>query len=163
MPKSKSGQCLGYGALSIDRLRAFTETMRASVLAHGKSIHCTRLVGKFGIAYALARMSLDENLSEESSGAEVVLAAPHSAPLADTLFSEKLYQIIIGVEADSASAFENDLGKRLLASGAKVVKIGRTGGDQLKIRINDNSLVVSAKKLRAAYRSGWEKAFEELA
>lgn len=112
-------------------------------------IQASRVVGKFGLGYALARMAL--------SGVGAVVNAAVGADSLDELFSERLYEVIVAT-AVPRSEFEKEWA---LASGgrATIRHLGRTGGASLKVGMN---IEIGVAELMAAYHKGWVDSFPNL-
>ncbi|HMN69562.1 MAG TPA: AIR synthase-related protein, partial [Bdellovibrionales bacterium] len=105
----------------------------------------TRVVGKFGVGYALARMSTDTVGAEAVSGDWSVSSAPWSA--------EHMYEILL--TGPSLHELENAARR----TGSKVWRIGRTVKGILKLDEQAWDLAALAKD----YASGWSKHFAQLA
>ncbi len=106
----------------------------------------TRVVGKFGLGYALARMGL------EKVGARIDLSVlGDTDDVSELLFREDLYQVVI--------ASHEPLPPLPNTSGLKLTQIGQTGGAELEIE----TFHIPISQLKAAYWSGWRKHFEVLA
>lgn len=130
----------------------------AKQLAGATGVVSTRAVGKFGLAYALARMS------EKGVGARIDFASLKSARDgeldSDALFAEYLYEAVIAVEPSSAAAFEAaflSAKKHSSASAIALHKIGETVAGRLEI---GTLLETDTAALNAAYAGGWQKNFE---
>lgn len=125
-------------------------------------VSATRVVGKFGLAYALARMSLqtDVGLVVEQDALLKLFASGEekSAPAAvSDLFNEVFYQIVV-----STNESQSEFTARWLKAGGEAVsvhKLGQTDGDRLCL---GEWLDLSIDQLRRSYESGWTKSFPSL-
>ena len=140
------------GAIDRDSVKALVASL-LSVEAKG-FVQASRVVGKFGLGYALSRMALG------GVGAEVT---GHSFA---ELFSERLYEVIVATSLSRAE-FEEQWAP---ASGGKspIRYLGRTGGLSLKIGSDVESEVESAveltvQELTTVYQKGWTQSFPNLA
>jgi phosphoribosylformylglycinamidine synthase II len=117
-------------------------------LAALRSVSATRVVGKFGLAYALARMSLKgvgakiatQNILECFSVTDISFV--HKI-----LFAEKMYQVIF-VTKDPAH-FKQEFSNH--NSIFRLFEIGETAPEFLEI---DNVLKLSASELESKYQFG---------
>ncbi|MCB9073624.1 MAG: phosphoribosylformylglycinamidine synthase subunit PurL [Bdellovibrionaceae bacterium] len=98
-----------------------------------------RVVGKFGLLYALARMSL------EGMGAQIVC---DQAP-----FTEVFYQILLSTNDVSR------LSKALLSENVSLTAIGKTQ----KASLQWNEHKWATEELKNLYKKGWEASFAQLA
>ncbi len=140
------------GALEVKPLAAFVDLTRH--LALTKGVHSTRVVGKLGLGYALARMCT-ENL-----GAEITVPAERKMPGggADAgLFSETLYEVLFAVQADHAYPFR-ELFNKLAAGQAHVelLSLGHVRDGHLKIGSEIDLKLVT---LKSTYNTSWEALF----
>ncbi len=123
----------GFGQLEPSLIGAFTRLVRvlADYREGGTLLSSTRIVGKFGLAYALARMSM------RGTGCRIdvdKLKAARGEVSTDDLFREHMYEIVVtakkGREQDLEAEFRQIRGA--LAS-ADLLPIGRTGGQKVEI------------------------------
>jgi phosphoribosylformylglycinamidine synthase subunit PurL len=107
-----------------------------------------------GLAVALAELSFS-NLSRVGVGAEIELHS--SLPATSLLFGESPSRIIVSF-AKSAAAELAELAKR---HGSPFEIIGRVGGDELRIKINEvESVDVKVKELEEAWRNAIPRRLE---
>ncbi|MCB0411065.1 MAG: hypothetical protein KDD22_00970, partial [Bdellovibrionales bacterium] len=140
----KAGEPLEYqGRIDSSKTAQFVQNLIS--LGRHTEVLAAKRVGKFGMPYALARMSLG------GIGAEIT-----NTSLAG-VFRERLYEVIIEVSA--GSDILTTWLESLKLEGLQVEKLGKTQKDRLQIR--DWNWKIS--DLGNAYRSGWKGAFEELA
>lgn len=135
-------------------LRALTQ------VARDERITATRVVGKFGLAYALGKM-LSKNRVGIRVGRGGFEAARHTLA-AGALFHEVYYEVI--VETSASPSELRSLVMRQLAAHSPVdlfemVHLGQTDGTALVI---EGLLNVEAAKLDAWAREGWTSAFSNL-
>jgi hypothetical protein len=126
----------------------FVEQTRNMVLKLRPS--STRVVGKFGLGYALSKMCLNGIGFLESPD---LLGKAFSSKR--ELYIERLYEVIIVGPSAKEIAGEYEL----THPGFRVLPLGRTGG---------SALVLGKEKLDVLtmvndYKSAWGKHFEELA
>ena len=108
-------------------------------LAQLPEVECTRVVGKFGLGYTLAKMIQPEIGFEASSEQDWK--------------NEILYQVIFVLKKGSdQNAFEAKI------INAQIEKIGMTTKGTFKI----SDITESCDSVINTYRTGWEKHFEEL-
>jgi phosphoribosylformylglycinamidine synthase subunit PurL len=134
----------------------------ARELSKASQVQATRAVGKFGLAYALARMCID-GVGAQIDLDGVKLIRPEASTGIDqtVLFEEHLYEAIFVVDGKETVGFEDYFtAVRQAAPTAELHRIGRTGGSRLEI----GSLLESdTASLKTAYLSGWSESFESLA
>lgn len=138
-------------------------------LAAHEGVRATRVVGKFGLSYALARLSLggvgaeiDAQALSKARGVEK-LSAAH-------LFEEHLYEVIFAVDVKAADTQATDAFAARFnhVSGAvdsakttiSITRIGATKVGELKIA---NLVHLPVSQISDAYHSGWSENFESLA
>jgi phosphoribosylformylglycinamidine synthase len=143
------------GELSPEKIVSWIKNVREFVLAHGglnsgrhSGLRSTRVVGKFGLGYALARMST------ETLGAKVSLGA-WSEGASAPWNRESLYEILLVGEPGLADQ---------VAAAAK-----KTGSQSWRLgTVETGSLELGSEKfaladLKRAYTEGWRKHFAQLA
>lgn len=131
----------GFGELTAKELAVFAKKIREVVLAYSPT--ATRVVGKFGLPYTLAKMCLD------GLGAEVTGGLPHHWS------HEVLYEVLMTFPQ------ETDLTKiEKSLPGYQVSLIGQTGGAVLT-GLDDLKLPVG--EIAELYKNGWRDNFNELA
>lgn len=137
----KNEAATGYLSPDMENFPAFVKDVCLEI---GRSGHLAsaRVVGKFGLLYALARMSLN------GVGAKVDLEQDY--------FVEPLYQIVL--ETSEAADLENILKKTNLKN-VSFKKIGKTQKESL----NWNQFAMSLKDIHQLYVKSWEANFAELA
>lgn len=128
------------GQIEAKRTAEFVESVRR--FTQNPDVNSTRVNGKFGLAYTLARMCTD------SLGAEITAAA-------GDLWTERLYEVVI-VGPESLG---ETLKKAASTSGSETVKIGTVIEGHLQL----GSDKISLKDINAAYEGGWSQNFEQLA
>lgn len=131
----------------IDSSRAAQLVKNLTEIARSRQVKSSRVVGKFGRPYVLARMSLG------GKGAQI------TAPLFESgqAWTEPLYEVIF--EAEPGSSVLEKLKTESQLSALVVEKIGEVIESEL--RLGDVS--VSLKDIETAYHSGWKNEFKELA
>ncbi len=150
------------GTLSGAAIANFATSLR--LLADGADgskdcISASRMVGKFGLAYTLARMVMPKGLGLKIEEARLKSARPELASLstATSLFTEVSYEVII-VSRESETAIRDRWVKHGgLASALHL--LGTVGGSSLAL---GDEFDVSAVTLKEKYESGWTGAFAHL-
>lgn len=131
----------------------------AKKVSEAPGVKATRAIGKFGIAYALARMTLESGIGAviDPEGLKLIRSEIDDA----ALFEEHLYEAIIVVDPQRAVDFEDAFSiVRQASPTAELHRVGRTDGHTLEIGARLKSETVS---LRDTYLSGWSANFESLA
>lgn len=140
----------GVGDITPRSVALFAAIIRE--LALEKYVHATRIVGKFGIAYALAKMCTPQ------LGAKVTL--PNTS-----LFTERLYEIIFTVDKKLAPQFEKrfhelkakyfhtDAGALSLQIQIDLQSIGSVISNELSI---NDEIKLSVTEILEKYNSPWE-------
>jgi len=152
-------QITGAGSLDADSVCAFIRL--AMSLSAAQGVAATRAVGKFGLAYALARMS--ENGVGARIDFESLRLARGGTMDGAALFEEHLYEAVIAVDTAAADAFEDAFasGVRSWKAQARPVlqKIGSTLAGRLEI---GSAIDGEISRLQESYRQGWKRSFEGL-
>jgi phosphoribosylformylglycinamidine synthase len=151
-------QIRGVGNLNCDAIASFVKLLREMSFVPG--VTATRLVGKFGLAYAMARMAIGGNV-----GAQIDLSSvgDSSEPLGVKQFGERLYEAVFVVAAGLEAEFKTDFAHLVakLGSPAELIQIGKTGS--LNLRLDPSQGEIAIAKLSEAYHAGWGEKFENLA
>ncbi|MBX7230790.1 MAG: phosphoribosylformylglycinamidine synthase subunit PurL [Bdellovibrionales bacterium] len=126
---------LGYGTLSLKRARGLIDCVRQ--LTQDDLVTASRVVGKFGLAYALARMSLG------GIGARVRVGEDR------TLFGEWLYEVVLAVPAAMLNRVQATIRSRA-EDDLLLEHLGSTGGVDLEIM---GRLRLPIKSLRQNYEA----------
>ncbi|MCC7405556.1 MAG: phosphoribosylformylglycinamidine synthase subunit PurL [Bdellovibrionales bacterium] len=124
-------------------------------LARQPYVHSTRLVGKFGLAYALARMCLPLGIGARTAAGDWFAEVREPAR---SLFCEHLYEVLLAVDRNQETALR-ELIKSLAVDGLKIFKLGETGGDRI---VAGRALDIPVSEAKRAYQTGWEAHFEGL-
>jgi phosphoribosylformylglycinamidine synthase len=145
----------GIGELDANAICGFIKATRE--IANTAGVESTRAVGKFGLAYAMAKMSM------EGVGARIDfegLKLIRQQPTAASLFEEHLYEAVIAVDPARVSALEETFAKlRGQAPKMELHRIGRT----LEGRLEIASFIESdTARLKKEYQTGWGMSFESL-
>jgi len=150
----------GLGVTDAEAICAFVRM--ALKLSEVQGVEATRAVGKFGLAYALARMST--NGFGARIDFEALKLARGCAVDGAALFEEHLYEATLAVDSAAGGALEEvflDLMKDWQASGLKptLTRIGRTVAGRLEI----GSLIeTDTLTLIENYQQGWKLRFTDL-
>ncbi len=135
------------GAIDTNKTAEFVKSLTHFVL--NEKVSSSQAVGKFGVAYTLARMSLGglglqvktDNINKQASN------------LTEKYFAENFYQVVVTMPEDQF----NNLNKTNYSFG--IEKIGNTGGNHLVI---DDKINITISEILKAYNS-WGVHFETLA
>lgn len=123
-------------------------------IGQNKMCRSTRVVGKFGIGYALYRMCTEAFGATVEKGDWAVTPSPWS--------DEHMYEVLVAGSDELKTSLET-LSKQ---TGAKVWKLGRVTGPNGSTKSVDLIIDGQSKKLNELheqYRSGWRKHFPQLA
>lgn len=129
------------GDIDAETTAKFIEEVRA--LGNNADVRSTRVVGKFGLGYALFRMCGDNLGAIVQKGEWAVSPSPWS--------DEHMYEIVIS----GPGRVESTLQEAAKKSGAKVWKLGLVSGADLIIDGESKNL----RGLLDAYTKGWGKHF----
>lgn len=151
-----------FGTLDAAKIAPFTKALR--LLTDGAdgakdAVSATRIVGKFGLAYALARMTLPKGLGVKVSteALKSTRAELGVDGLATSLFSEVSYEILV-VSRETPSEIRARWVKHG-GDGAALVHLGQVTGSSLEI---GDVLHADVKVLSEKYETGWTTAFQSL-
>jgi phosphoribosylformylglycinamidine (FGAM) synthase-like enzyme len=127
-------------------------------LSNAPGVRATRAVGKFGLAYALARMSLEGTGAHiDPEGIKMIRGTADRA----SLFEEHLYEGVFAIDPKQAQAFEDAFSLiRTAAPTAELHRIGRTQTGRLAI---GTWISFDTSTLEKVYKSSWGATFETLA
>lgn len=136
---------LGFGTIDMDKANSLIQLVKG--LSEGDSVVASRVVGKFGLGYALARMT--------SGGIGAKIRVAEDRPL----FAEWLYEVLLVVPPAELSHLQAAV-RACAAHDLQLEHLGTTGGPDLEIV---NRLKVPVKTLKQQYESGWEEHFAGMA
>lgn len=143
---------------SLSQLKSACQVLRQLTEGSVGLVSASRVVGKFGLAYALAKMTLHNRIGiqvSEDSLKALRWNQDDRRSILNLLFSENNYEVILVSKEDPKS-----FSSRVEKLGCPVaITIGKTGGDHLAF---GNELILSLKVLKDTYESGWVKAFKSL-
>lgn len=128
-------------------------------------ISASRVVGKFGLGYALAKMTIQNGVGLQVPVDALQMLRWNSTDqrsITSLLFSENNYEVILvgkGGAKEFSDAVEKVFGKLNPSVRPQILTLGKTGGDQLVL---GSVLDVKVKILKDTYESGWLKAFKSL-
>lgn len=126
-------------------------------IANSPSVKSSRVVGKFGLAYALAKMCTD---SVGANVAEKSLKAIRPNVSTDSLFEEHFYEVIFEVDAFKETQFLETFNAQLEAvKDLEAHALGETQAEKLTI---ENFVECKTSILREEYDRGWRDNFEGL-
>lgn len=144
------------GVGSLDAHATCSLVKIATRLSGVKGVASTRIVGKFGLAYALARMSLGGFGADVQASA---VSAVRSGTETQSLFEEHLYEAIFVVEPSEAKALEETFaqakaGAQLAGEMIELKMFGQTIPERLKIA---GTVDVLISQLGESYENGWKE------
>lgn len=138
-------QAVFSGDLDPKVVADFCNLVRKLALVRG--VCSSRCVGQFGIAYALARMTLG------GRGAEVKINRAG-------LFDENLYEVVFSLSPTASTEFQRTFTSLSTNRPFKIERAGVVRGTDL---IVNEKLKVPVKKIADTYFNSWEKHFEFMA
>jgi phosphoribosylformylglycinamidine synthase len=119
-----------------------------------------RVVGKFGLGYTLARMTIEGSGIKIDEKSLKELGYDRAA----SLFRERFYEVVVGVERSQVKRFQDLVHSAAKMNGlfdsVKAVRVGESEGDALKVA---DWLKVSRDELKERYEKGWYEIFKTLA
>jgi phosphoribosylformylglycinamidine (FGAM) synthase-like enzyme len=131
----------------------------ARVLSGAPGVEATRAIGKFGLAYALGRMTIENGIGAVIDTEGLKMIRPDLDETA--LFEEHLYEALIIVDASRATDFEDAFtAMRQASPTSELHRVGRTINSSLEIGA---FIKVEAESLKESYSNGWSAHFESLA
>jgi len=152
--ENKTGRAMtGKGSIQPEAFQKFTCLI--TELGRQPFIYSSRVVGKFGLAYALARKCLPLGVGAKTVTGNWLLD-PHN--FKGSLFAETCYEVLFAVDREKEENFEQ-LIDEFGVEGVRVFKIGETGGDSIVV---EGILNIPNSQALRAYCSGWEENFEGL-
>ena len=134
--KTQQNSAKAYGALQDPLVHCFIQQLEE--LSGEGIFSSTRLVGKFGVAYTLARMVLE-------NGVGFSLEESFSFPL----LQERLYEVIVSISKEKEKSFKSMVSRLAL----DWTFMGKTQSSSNLILKGE---IISYKDMRAAYRKSWE-------
>lgn len=143
---------------ALSQIKSACQTLRILTKDSDGLVSASRVVGKFGLAYALAKMTLKNEIGIQVSEEALGLLRWNQndrRSISSLLFGENNYEVVLVSKEDpnTFSARVKDLGCPV------VISLGKTGGDQLQL---GKELSLSVKILKDTYENGWVKAFKSL-
>ncbi len=167
LAENKGHTARAFGHLEGAKVAKFAKTLRhLTDGADGEkdAISATRVVGKFGLAYALARMSIVQGLGVKVSTDTLRKSRADlgSMPLASSLFAEVSYEVLV-VSRETPAEFR----ARWVKHGgdeSQVALLGQVEGTKVQIgdSAKDGGLEIDIAKLKETYEAGWTTAFKSL-
>jgi phosphoribosylformylglycinamidine synthase len=159
------------GRLEGAKVAAFATTLRKLTEGDDGLISSTRVVGKFGLAYALARMTMGDSASgsfglsvrEEALRAARASAVAKGLSLKSSLYVESCYEVLVATSESS-----EDFKARYEKAGGEVgliIELGRVAGSEKGLHIDlgkEGALTLSSEDIKARYKNGWVEAFSSL-
>ncbi len=147
----------GVGELECQKVADFINLIRHLALV--PAVRSSRVVGKFGLPYALARMC------NKNMGASV----QWKPPVENGWFTESLYQVIFAVDPDGSFNFRQ-LYKKLAANlDFNISRLGevrpavrsqsREGAENAEATLEIGKVIVPVSQIDRAYNTPWEVLF----
>lgn len=130
------------GSIDVQRVADFVLQLRQAV-AFCK-VNSSRVVGKFGRAYALAKMTL---------GGLGFRGSSDLLESTEDLFTEMNYEVLVAMKESEVKKFRDQI------KDFKIFELGRVEGNELIL----NDIKVSVKEIKNNYFKGWGDQFESLA
>lgn len=143
-----NGAAQFWGAIDTQKVAELTKGLKSLVSSLKPAT--TRVVGKFGVAYTLARMVTEKSGFQYEDGYKKLMPANRDQ------FIERLYEVILTVprSQDAQKLIRNHFSNLELG----IYKIGKTGGQSLKLP----GIEMTVQEIKNVYESGWRKHFEKL-
>lgn len=135
----------GVGQIDVQSISKFSDLVRHLSLVRG--VEATRVVGKFGVAYALARMSTSQ------LGVEIDEVSNEG------LFSETLYEVLLVVRPEAALALRELYDRLVTGLGAEMKRIGHVREGRFTL---GSDLKLSLHEIQTHYNTNWEVLFAGL-
>lgn len=135
------------GELHPEKIAGWMATVRKFVLNQGVKVQSTRVVGKFGLGYTLARMCTDHLSADVHIGTWAEGLTPWNR--------ETLYEMILVGEPGFADVVQAEAKK----SGSQSWKLGLVHAGPLKL----DGQGFDFAAIQGAYTNGWRKHFAQLA
>lgn len=145
---------VGRGQIDVNRVADFVQLLTR--LGREKYIKSSRIVGKYGLAYALSRMAIPLSIGAKTAGGEWYLNPRREA---ESLFCEHYYEILFEVGKSDGERLKSAV-KDAKVESVKLFKLGETGEDRV---ICGRSIDIPINELARAYSRGWEANLEILA
>lgn len=147
---------VGCGQIEAHTMAQFVKYVLAQ--ARRDFVTSSRVVGKFGLAYALAKMTLSGLGCDLKTGDWLLNPNSEGA----SLLGEALYQVIFTTRPGQGKKMLEDLNEQFpdLKGEVQLWKLGEVKGDRLKV---GQSLDLSVKEIQQNYSYGLEGHFEQLA
>lgn len=141
------------GELDSPKAAKFIELVRKVSGLTG--VRSSRVVGKLGLGYALARMSTEE------LGCVVESGEWFEEDEASSLFAERAYEVIFALDISSLQQLQELVAQSgMTEEGLQVWSFGEVKKGTFQI---GHSINVSLNDIRGPYQKGWEAEFEALA
>ncbi|MDB2425974.1 phosphoribosylformylglycinamidine synthase subunit PurL [bacterium] len=168
---SLSEDIKGFGELNNKQVAAFVKLVLK--LSTHAGVRATRVVGKNGLGFALARMTEKGIGAEIGAGPWLTVATKDHPKHAFSWFQENLYEVVFALDSvkssswleeyesykfeyfksvDKEKSFEN-------ATKIDLWKIGETISDKLVL----GETIITIDEISNSYKQGWKDNFETLA
>ncbi len=157
-----------FGKLTADEIAKFAKPLR--LLTDGEdgskdSVSATRIVGKFGLAYALARMTLPKGLGVKVSSEALTASRGelNALPLASSLFAEVSYEVLV-VSRETPDQIRARFAKHGgdMKSVCHLGEVTAKGADGRAALSLGDAVKADVVALKEKYEAGWTTAFQSL-
>ncbi len=166
LQETQSQTVTGWGEIKPQDVALFVNLLRDLTTETSDTgltlVNASKAVGKFGLAYALARMCENVDIDIETSEFTKCFPTPRD------LFLERLYEVILVVENQHQSRFEKLFAAKSKSLGERVnmIRIGQTQGadyaNQTARKLKIGNTQISFAELNQNYEHGWGQHFETL-
>ena len=132
------------GVLEANLCKSFIhQILKANLASPPESVY---LVGKFGLAYTLARILIDSPLGMK-------IKTDYDP------FQERLYEIVLILKEDQVSSWKKYFFSSDISTENKVFKLEKLGQVIKENTLFFNDVSLPVVELRKSYKSGWNKVF----
>jgi phosphoribosylformylglycinamidine synthase len=150
LQEQKNGEAFFEGSLDIVRAAQFVKSVRR--ICACPAVNSTRVVGKYGLAYALARLCTNVGVKIESE--KLGSIRPHLRT--SDLFSESFYEVLVAIEPIQKVLFLEAFNQELKTlKDIEMQYLGETGGSRLQV---GSLLSCELESLHKEYKEGWRAA-----
>lgn len=149
------GKNVGIGDLGASSVANLIAVARKLSAVSG--VKATRAVGKFGLAYALARMSLVNTIGVEIGAEALKSIRGEGWAESSSLFTEHLYEAVFAVDSHKKNEFEKVFSELSKGSAGELElhHLGQTIDRRLKVA---DLLDLDVETLKEPYENGWRES-----
>jgi hypothetical protein len=151
------------GELKPKNIASFIHMVRH--LALSPAVRASRVVGKFGVPYALTRMCTDRLGAQIKWQPSALALSAFKGQAA--LFAEPFYQVIFAVNPDQAFAWRELFAQLSANTDFKVQRLGEVRPQSLSLQISGGTketavVEITTTELKNHYETSWEVLFAGL-